>query len=181
VIRPFRGVLPRLGERSWVDDSAQVIGDVELGDDASIWPLAAVRGDVNRIRIGRGSNVQDCCVLHVTHDGPYSPGGAGLEIGEDVTIGHSAVLHACRIGNRVLIGMGSLVLDKAVIEDEVLLAAGSLVPSGKRLVSGFLYRGRPAGQARPLTDSERAWLLYSAQHYVRLKDQYQLDLSRPVG
>ncbi len=173
MIRPFAGLLPTLAAGAWVDDSAQVIGDVYLGADASVWPLATVRGDVNRIRIGARSNVQDNAVLHVTHDGPYSPGGADLLIGEDVTIGHAAVLHACQIGNRVLVGMGSLVLDRAVIEDEVLLGAGSLVPPGKLLESGYLYRGRPVEKARPLTEAERAQLLYSAHHYVRLKNLYQ--------
>ena len=173
MLRPFQGILPTLAEGAWVDDSAQVIGDVQLAANASVWPLAVVRGDVNHIRIGANSNVQDCAVLHVTHDGPYSPGGQPLLIGEDVTIGHSAVLHACTIGNRVLIGMGSLVLDKVVIEDDVLLGAGSLVPPGKRLESGHLYRGRPAEKARALTDAEKAHLLYSARHYVRLKDKYQ--------
>ena len=172
MIRPYRGVLPRLGERVYVDPSAQLIGDVELGDDVSLWPVAVVRGDVNRIHIGARSNVQDGSVLHVTHDGPYSPGGADLQIGEDVTIGHGVILHACRIGNRCLIGMGARVLDEAVIEDDVFIAAGSLVSPNKRLVSGFLYRGSPAQQVRALTEREVAQLKYSAEHYVRIKNHY---------
>lgn len=172
MIRPYRGVLPRLGERVYVDPSAQLIGDVELGDDASLWPVAVVRGDVNRIRIGARTNVQDGSVLHVTHDGPYSPGGADLRIGDDVTIGHGVILHACRIGNRCLIGMGARVLDEAVIEDDVFIAAGSLVSPNKRLVSGFLYRGSPAQQVRALTEREIAQLKYSAEHYVRIKNHY---------
>lgn len=172
MIRPYRGQLPHLGARVWVDPSAQVIGDVALGDDASVWPLVAIRGDVNRVRIGARSNVQDLCVLHVTHDGPYSPGGEPLTIGDDVTIGHHVVLHACSIGSRCLIGMGAIVMDKVVVEDEVLLAAGSVVPPGKRLHSGWLYRGAPAQPARELTRQEREHFMYSAQHYVRLKDQY---------
>ncbi|HZR36734.1 MAG TPA: gamma carbonic anhydrase family protein [Nevskia sp.] len=172
MIRPYRGVLPRLGARVYVDASAQLIGDVELGDDVSLWPMAVVRGDVNRIRIGARSNVQDGSVLHVTHDGPYSPGGADLRIGEDVTIGHGVILHACRIGSRCLIGMGARVLDEAVIEDEVFIAAGSLVAPGKRLASGFLYRGSPAQQVRALTEREIAQLKYSAEHYVRIKNHY---------
>mgnify|MGYP000300032490 FL=1 len=172
MIRPYRGIRPRLGERVYIDPSAQLIGDVELGDDASLWPMAVVRGDVNRIRIGARSNVQDGSVLHVTHDGPYSPGGADLQIGDDVTIGHGVILHACRIGNRCLIGMGARVLDNAVVEDDVFIAAGSLVSPGKRLVSGFLYRGSPAQQARPLSEQEIAQLKYSAEHYVRVKNHY---------
>ncbi len=172
MIRAYRGVLPRLGKEVYVDEAARVIGDVELGDDASVWPMAVVRGDVNSVHIGARSNVQDASVLHVTHDGPYSPGGAALVIGDDVTIGHGAILHACTVGNRCLIGMGARVLDKVVIEDEVFVAAGAVVTPGKRLVSGFLYRGSPATQARPLSDSERAQLRYSAEHYVRVKNEY---------
>ena len=172
MIRAYRGRRPQLGAGVYVDPSAQLIGDVELGDDASLWPQAVVRGDVNRIRIGARSNVQDGAVLHVTHDGPYSPGGADLRIGDDVTIGHGAILHACVIGNRCLIGMGARVLDEAVLEDEVFLAAGSLVPPGKRLRSGYLYRGSPAQEARPLSPEEIAQLKYSAEHYVRIKNHY---------
>jgi carbonic anhydrase/acetyltransferase-like protein (isoleucine patch superfamily) len=172
LIRAFEGLRPRLAEGAWVDASAQVIGDVQLGEDSSIWPLATVRGDVNRIRIGARSNVQDNACLHVTHDGPYTPGGLGLEIGEEVTVGHGVILHACTIGNRVLIGMGAIVMDQAVIEDEVLLAAGSLVPPGKRLESGHLYRGNPLAKVRPLSEAERASLKYSAEHYVRVKNRH---------
>ena len=180
MIRPYRGVLPRLGRGVYVDASAQLIGDVELGDDVSLWPMAVVRGDVNRIRIGARSNVQDGAVLHVTHDGPYSPGGADLQIGEDVTIGHGAILHACRVGNRCLIGMGARVLDEAVLEDDVFIAAGSLVTPRKRLVSGYLYRGSPAQQARPLSEREIAQLKYSAEHYVRIKNHYLEESQDPA-
>lgn len=173
MLRSFAGQQPQLGAGAWVDDSAQVIGAVTIGDDSSVWPLASVRGDVNHIHIGARSNVQDNAVLHVTHDGPYSPGGIPLQIGDDVTIGHAVVLHACTIGNAVLVGMGSLVLDGAIVEDEVFIAAGSLVPPRKRLLSGYLYRGRPVEAARPLSDAEKAQLRYSAQHYVRLKNKYQ--------
>ncbi|MDR3418342.1 MAG: gamma carbonic anhydrase family protein [Nevskia sp.] len=172
MIRGYRGIRPRLGERVYVDPSAQLIGDVELADDVSLWPLVVVRGDVNRIAIGARSNVQDGSVLHVTHDGVYTPGGADLRIGADVTVGHGVILHACRIGDRCLIGMGARVLDEAVLEDEVFVAAGSLVPPRKRLVSGYLYRGAPAEQARPLSAQEIAQLKYSAEHYVRLKNHY---------
>lgn len=172
MIRPYLDTLPTLHAGAWVDDSAQVIGDVVLGEDASVWPMAVVRGDVNFIRIGARSNVQDGAVLHVTHDGPYTPGGAPLVIGDDVTIGHGAILHACTVGHRCLIGMGARVLDEAVIEDEVFVAAGSLVAPGKRLVSGHLYRGSPATQARPLSAQEIEQLRYSAAHYVRLKNRY---------
>jgi len=172
MIRPYLDRKPTLGADVYIDEAARVIGDVTLGDHASVWPMAVLRGDVNAIRIGARTNVQDGSVLHVTHDGPYSPGGAPLVIGDDVTIGHGVILHACTIGNRCLVGMGALVLDKVVVEDEVFIAAGAVVPPGKRLVSGFLYRGNPAQQARPLTDTEKAQLQYSAEHYVRVKNNY---------
>lgn len=171
-LRPYLDALPHLGERVYVDPAATVIGQVTLADDVSIWPGAVVRGDVNVIHIGARSNIQDGAVCHVTHDGPYSPGGAALMIGADVTVGHRAVLHACTIGARCLIGMGALVLDGAVLEEEVMLGAGALVPPGKRLESGWLYVGSPARPARLLREAERAFLAYSAAHYVRVKDRY---------
>lgn len=172
MIRSFKGIAPQLGARVFVDELGLVAGDVVLGDDASVWPFAAVRGDVNRIRIGARSNVQDNAVLHATHDGPYTRGGVPLEIGDDVTIGHGAILHACTIGHRVLVGMGSIVLDRVVVEDDCFVAAGSLVSPGRRLKSGWLYRGSPAVAARELTPDELEQLKYSAANYVRLKDQH---------
>lgn len=172
MIRSYQGILPTLAEGAYVDEQACVIGDVHLGTDTSVWPFAAVRGDVNRIRIGARTNVQDNSVLHVTHDGPYSPGGVDLVIGEDVTIGHGVILHACHIGNRVLIGMGSIVLDKVEIADEVFIAAGSLVTPGKLLKSGWLYAGQPAKPLRELKPAELENLRYSAAHYVRVKNRY---------
>ena len=177
MIRGYRGIQPRLAEGAWVDPQASVIGDVTLGPDASVWPMAVVRGDVNRIVIGARSNVQDGSILHVTHDGPYTPGGVPLLIGDDVTIGHGVILHACTIGDRVLIGMGAKLLDQVVVEDEVFVAAGSLVPPGKRLESGWLYRGSPVVAARPLTVEERANLRYSAEHYVRVKNHHVASLA----
>jgi carbonic anhydrase/acetyltransferase-like protein (isoleucine patch superfamily) len=171
-LRSFKGVRPTLGERVYIDPAAAVIGRVRLDDDVSIWPTAVVRGDVNSIAVGARTSVQDGCVLHVTHDGPFSPGGISLIVGTDVTVGHRTVLHACTIGNFVLVGMGSTLLDGVVVEDNCLIGAGSLVPPGKRLTSGGLYVGAPARRARDLTDSEREWLRYSAAHYVRLKDEY---------
>lgn len=172
MIRAFEAHTPQLAADVYVDEMALVLGDVQIGEASSIWPMAAVRGDVHSIRIGARSNVQDNAVLHVTHDGPYSPGGAALQIGDDVTIGHGAILHACTVGNRCLIGMGAVIMDKAVLEDEVYVAAGALVSPGKRLRSGYLYRGTPAEEARPITDKEREFLAYSAAHYVRVKNRH---------
>jgi carbonic anhydrase/acetyltransferase-like protein (isoleucine patch superfamily) len=173
MIRSFEGKQPQIAASAYVDEAALVLGDVTIGEDASIWPMTVVRGDVNRIAIGARTNVQDNSVLHVTHDGPYTPGGVPLLIGDDVTVGHNVILHACTIGNRCLIGMGAIVMDKAVLEDEVFIAAGALVTPGKRLRGGYLYRGNPATEARALTQAELDNLRYSAQHYVRLKSRHQ--------
>ncbi|WP_435634796.1 gamma carbonic anhydrase family protein [Pseudomonas solani] len=169
-IRTYRGTAPQLAERVFVDRSAVVIGDVELGDDSSVWPFTLIRGDMHRIRIGARTSVQDGSVLHITHAGPFNPDGFPLLIGDDVTIGHKVTLHGCTLGNRILVGMGSIVMDGAVVEDEVVIGAGSLVPPGKRLESGFLYVGSPVKQARPLSDKEKAFFTYSAANYVKLKD-----------
>lgn len=169
-IRTYRGNAPQLAERVFVDRSAVVIGDVELGDDSSVWPFALIRGDMHRIRIGARTSVQDGSVLHITHAGPFNPDGFPLLVGDDVTIGHKVTLHGCTLGNRILVGMGSIVMDGVVVEDEVVIGAGSLVPPGKRLESGYLYVGSPVKQARPLSDKEKAFFTYSAANYVKLKD-----------
>ena len=171
-LRTFQQHSPVLGERTFVDHSAVVIGDVEIGNDSSVWPLTVIRGDMHRIRIGQRTSVQDGSVLHITHAGPFNPEGFPLLIGDDVTIGHKVMLHGCTLGNRILVGMGSTVMDGAVVEDEVIIGAGSLVPPGKRLQSGFLYVGSPVKQARALTEKERSFFVYTAGNYVKLKDQY---------
>jgi carbonic anhydrase/acetyltransferase-like protein (isoleucine patch superfamily) len=172
-LRSYRGIEPALGARVYVDESALVIGKVRLADDASVWPYAVLRGDVNRIEIGARTNIQDGSVLHVVRDGPAVAGGLPLLVGEDVTVGHQAMLHAATIGNRCLIGMASVILDGAVVEDEVIVAAGSVVPPGKRLTARGLYVGNPARRRRELTDTELDQLLEGARHYVRLKDEYR--------
>ena len=176
-IRAFQGVSPVLGEGTYVDEAATVIGDVVLGDDVSIWPGTVVRGDVNYIRIGSRTNVQDGTIIHVTHDGPYGkPGGFATVIGEDVTIGHAAVIHACVIEDACLIGMGATILDGAVIKKNGFVGAGALIPPGKVVESGELWLGNPAKCVRKLSEKEIEQLYYSAQHYMRLKDKY---LSEP--
>ena len=171
-IRPYQGISPRLGANVYIDPAAQVIGDVEIGDDASLWPCAVARGDVHFIRIGARTNVQDGAVLHVTHDGPYTPGGAPLIIGDDVTVGHGAILHACTIGDACLIGMHATVLDGAVVHRHSMIGAGALVAPGKIVGEGELWVGNPARCVRKLSDTEIERLYYSAQHYVKLKNQY---------
>ncbi len=171
-VKSFENHTPVIHPTAYIDDMAYVSGQTSIGEGSSVWPMAVVRGDINRIVIGRLTNVQDGAVLHVTHGGEYTrPDGLPLVIGDEVTIGHRAVLHACTIGNRCLIGMGAIVLDGAVIEDEVMIGAGSLVPPGKRLESGYLYVGSPVKQARPLTDKERAYLAYSANYYRQVAER----------
>ena len=171
-LKNYNGITPTLNKGVFVEASAILYGDITLGPDVSIWPLVVARGDVNFIRLGARTNVQDGSILHVTRPSEALPTGLPLIIGDDVTIGHKAMLHACTVGNRVLIGMGTIVLDGVVIEDDVMVGAGSLVPPGKTLVSGYLYVGSPVKQARPLTAAEKAFLPASAANYVRLKNEY---------
>jgi len=163
---------PLLGERVFLHPSCQVIGDVEIGDDSSIWCNTVLRGDVNHIVIGRSTNVQDLTMGHVSHKTAEQADGSPLIIGDYVTVGHSVILHGCRIGNECLIGMGSIIMDDVVIPDRVMIGAGSLISPGKTLESEMLYMGRPAKVVRALTPEEIAYLRYSAEHYVRVKDNY---------
>ena len=171
-IRPFENKTPQTGQDVFIDESAVVIGDVVIGDDSSIWPQAVVRGDMHWIKIGARTSIQDNSTLHITHAGPFNENGYPLSIGDEVTVGHNVILHGCTIGNRVLVGIGSTVLDGAIVEDEVVIGANSLVPPGKHLASGYLYLGSPCKQIRPLTDSEKKFFSYSANNYVKLKNAY---------
>lgn len=168
---------PRLGQRVYISAHASVSGSVVLGDDVSVWPMAVIRGDVNHIEIGARCNIQDGSVLHVTHEGPYSPDGGALVLAEDSTIGHGVILHACTIGKRCLVGMGAIVMDGAVLEDDAMIAAGAVVTPGTTVRSRTLWKGNPARFARLLTDEQVGMLGYSAANYVRLKDTY---LGKPV-
>ncbi|MDX1838606.1 gamma carbonic anhydrase family protein [Legionella taurinensis] len=171
-VRPYLDHVPVLGQDVYIDPTAAVIGRVQLGNHVSVWPMAVIRGDVNAITVGDDCNIQDAAILHVTHDGPFTPGGQPLVLGKGITVGHQAVLHACQIDDYCLIGMGVLILDGAYIEHHVLIGAGSVVPPGKRLESGFLYLGNPVKAIRPLSEEELRHLDYSAAHYVRLKNNY---------
>lgn len=172
-IRNFKEKAPQIAKSAYIDQAAVVIGDVVIGEESSVWPMAVIRGDVNAIRIGRRCSVQDGAVLHVTHSHKGAPGGHPLLIGDEVTIGHNVTLHGCTIGNRCLIGMGATVLDGATLEEGVLLAAGSLVPPGKRLEGGYLWLGNPVKRGRPLSDAEWEWFSYSSAHYARLKEEHR--------
>ncbi|MEO5622914.1 MAG: gamma carbonic anhydrase family protein [Dokdonella sp.] len=171
-IRSFQGITPRIGANVYIDPAAQVIGDVEIGDDASLWPGVVARGDVHFIRIGARSNVQDGSILHVTHAGEFTQDGFPLTIGADVTIGHAAVVHACTIGDACLIGMHATVLDGVVVNRHAMIGAGAVVTPGKIVGAGELWVGNPARCVRKLSVEEIERLHYSAQHYVKLKNRY---------
>lgn len=172
MIRPFESAKPKIASSCYIDTHADVIGDVEIGDNSSVWPMSVIRGDVNIIRIGHSSNIQDGSMLHVSHAGEFNLNGAVLVIGDYVTVGHKVLLHACRVGNDCLIGMGSIVMDNVVVEDRVMIGAGSVVTPGKKLESGYLYLGSPCRQLRKLSERELEYLRYTAEHYVRLKNRY---------
>lgn len=171
-IEKFQTYVPVVGKNVFLHASAVIIGQVTLGDECSIWPQAVIRGDVNSIRIGRGTNIQDLSMLHVSHKSIADPEGAPLIIGNNVTIGHSVILHGCTIEDECLIGMGSIIMDRVIVQKHVMVAAGSLVPEGKVLESGYLYIGSPARRVRPLTPKEISHFMYSANHYIKLKNQY---------
>jgi len=172
-IRKFEGYTPVLDDSVFVDESAVVTGNVEIGADSSIWPLCSVRGDIHSIRIGERTNIQDGCILHVTHDSEFAPGGNKLSVGNDVTVGHNVVLHACTVEDSCLIGMGSVVLDGAVIRTGAMVGAGSLVPPNKVLDGGYLWLGSPVKKVRELNEKEKAFLQYSAVSYVELKNRHK--------
>ena len=176
-IRPFNGILPTLGQRVYIDPQSTVIGDVQLGDDVSVWPGAVIRGDMHSIRVGARCNVQDNAVLHVTHASDYNPAGYPLTIGEGVIIGHRAILHGCTLGIQILVGYGAVINDGAVVEDGVIVGAGCMVPPRKTLESGYIYAGNPCRQLRPLNEQEKRFFSYSAASYIKLKDQYLSEQS----
>jgi carbonic anhydrase/acetyltransferase-like protein (isoleucine patch superfamily) len=166
MIRAYKGTRPTLGPRAFVDPSAQVIGAVELGEDASVWMNTVVRGDVNRIRIGARTNLQDNCVLHVTARHP-------TVLAEDVTVGHSVTLHGCTIERLCLVGIGAIVLNGAVVGEESIVAAGALVPEGMAVPPRSVVMGSPAKVRRAVTDEERAGLREYARNYVGYKEDYR--------
>lgn len=171
-VREYNSVSPSVADTCYIDDSSVLVGEISVGADSSVWPLVAARGDVNYIKIGARTNIQDGSVLHVTRKSSGNPEGNPLIIGDDVTVGHKCMLHGCTLGNRILVGMGAIVMDGAVVEDDVFIGAGTLVPPNKRLESGYLYVGNPMVKKRPLKESEQAFLKVSADNYVRLKDEY---------
>ena len=175
-IRKFEQYTPEIAESAFVDESAVVTGNVVIGADSSIWPMCSVRGDIHSIRIGERTNIQDGSILHVSHDSEFAPGGYALTIGNDVTVGHNAVVHACSVEDMCLIGIGAVLLDGAVIKSGTIVGAGSLVPPGKELEGGYLWLGSPVKKLRELTEKEKAFLEYSAAHYVDVKNRHMAEL-----
>jgi carbonic anhydrase/acetyltransferase-like protein (isoleucine patch superfamily) len=171
-LRPYKSIVPSLDDSVYIDHSAVLFGDITLAADVSVWPLVAARGDVNSITIGARTNIQDGTILHVTRKSENNPTGNALIIGEDVTVGHKCMLHGCTLGDRILVGMGTIILDGTIVEDDVFIGAGTVVPPNKILKSGFLYVGNPMKQVRLLKESESAFLKQSAINYVELKNDY---------
>jgi len=166
MLKDYKGQWPKIAPSAFIEDSAQVVGDVEIGEDSSIWFNAVVRGDVNYIRIGNRTNIQDGSIVHVTHD------TFPTFLEDDITVGHSVTLHGCIIRSRVLIGMGAIILDGAEVESDCIIGAGALVTEGKKIPSGWLAIGSPAKPVRELTDKEREGLLESSKNYVEYKNDY---------
>jgi len=171
-IRTFQDKTPQIDPSVYIDETALVIGEVKIGKGSSIWPFVTIRGDVNFIEIGENTNIQDGSVLHVSQAGGVHSEGAPLIIGNNITIGHKVILHGCEIQDTCLIGMGAIILDNVIIEPQVFVGAGSIVPGGKRLESGYLYIGSPARRIRELSTEEIDSLSESALHYNELAQKY---------
>jgi carbonic anhydrase/acetyltransferase-like protein (isoleucine patch superfamily) len=171
LIRPFKGVTPKIDPSAFIAENAVIIGDVEIGPDSSIWYGVVIRGDVNKIRIGANTNIQDGTVIHVDAQGEHWEGIPTL-IGDNVTVGHKALLHACTIESNAFVGMGSIVLDGAVVEEGAMLAAGAVLTPKKRIPKGQLWAGAPAKYFRDLTTEQTDYFTVSADHYAWLAKQY---------
>ena len=176
MITAYKGIQPVIHEEAFIAEGVVVIGDVEIGAGSSIWYGCVLRGDVNKIRVGRGTNLQDGTIVHCNHDpdGDYRETGGGepTHIGDDVTVGHLALIHACTIESKAFIGMRAVVMDRAVVEGGAMVAAGALVTPDKRVLKGELWAGSPARRARDLTPEEQANLPYIAEHYAELSEAY---------
>ena len=171
-IRSFEADHPEIDQTTYVDQDATVIGQVRIGRDSSIWPGVVIRGDVNQIVIGDRSSIQDGTIIHATHAGPFTGEGYSTHIGDEVTVGHQAVIHGCQIKSRVLVGISAVILDGAIVESDVMIGAGSLIPPNKHLQSGYLYFGQPVKKVRVLTEQEKQYLRYTANNYVNLAKRH---------
>ncbi len=166
VVKPYKGVFPKVHPSVYLSDNVYVIGDVEIGEDSSVWFGSVIRGDVNYIKIGKRTNIQDNSVVHVTHDTHPTI------VGDNVTVGHRVILHGCLLGNNILVGMGAVIMDGVEIEDYVLVGAGALITPNKKIPSGVLVAGVPAKIVRDLREEEIKLIEESAENYVRYKNEY---------
>jgi carbonic anhydrase/acetyltransferase-like protein (isoleucine patch superfamily) len=171
MIRAFNGVTPKIPQSCFIEESAQIIGDVTLGEESSVWFNSVLRGDVNALRIGRRTNIQDLCMVHALKD------RFGTTIGDDVTVGHHVVLHGCVVKDRVLVGMGAILMDGVEVGSDCVIAAGALLAPGLKVPDGSLVLGSPAKVKRPLTPEERAWILTSAKNYIGYAQEHRRSLS----
>ncbi|MGD9850186.1 MAG: gamma carbonic anhydrase family protein [Nitrospirales bacterium] len=169
MLRSYKGITPTIAPGAYIEETAVVIGDVVIGSASSVWFNAVIRGDVHSIRIGHRTNIQDLSLLHVTHD-TYS-----LTLGDDITIGHHVILHGCTIQNRVLVGMGAVIMDGVIIEEDCIIGAGALVTGKQHIPSKSLVVGSPARIKRALSETEFQWIKDSAQNYVRYAQNYMVD------
>ena len=176
ILRPFRGLMPKVAESAFIAETAVLIGDVEIGPGASVWYGCVLRGDGNKIRVGANTNIQDGTIVHVNHDphGDYRETGGGMptHIGANVTIGHQALIHACTLEDGAFVGMGAVVMDLAVVEGGAMVGAGALVAPGKRVPAGDLWVGRPARRVREITQAEKDLIPYLVAHYRHMGEQY---------
>jgi carbonic anhydrase/acetyltransferase-like protein (isoleucine patch superfamily) len=171
MLKTYRGIAPTIAPSAFVEDTAVVIGDVIIGPESSVWFHAVIRGDVNHIRIGHRTNIQDLCLLHVAHN--THP----LILGDNITVGHRAVLHGCTLQDRVLIGMGAIIMDGVVIEEDCIIGAGALITERVHIPPKSLVMGFPAKVKRMLTDVEVQWIKESAANYIRYAEQYVAELN----
>jgi len=166
MIKNYKEKMPKIHPSCYISETADIIGEVTLEEDVNVWFGTVIRGDENYVKVGRGTNIQDNCTLHIARDLPCI-------LGENVTVGHGAIVHACTIGDRVLVGMGAIILNGAVIEDDVIIGAGSLVPPGRRIPSGSMVMGTPGKVVRSLTKEEMDYFEVSAKNYVELALDYK--------
>lgn len=166
-IYPYRGIMPKIHETAFIAPTASIIGDVEIGEGSNIWYGCVLRGDVNPIRIGKNTNIQDGTVIHTTSN------FQGTVVGDDVTVGHLAILHACTVKDKGFVGMQACVMDGALVESMAMLAAGALLTPGKTVPSGQLWSGRPAKFMRDMNEEENKYLLWSAEHYRSLGQEHK--------
>jgi len=170
IILPYKGIYPKIDETAFIAPGAVVVGDVEIGPYTNIWFGVVIRADVNKVRIGARTNIQDGTICHVTYN------AADLMIGDEVTIGHNAILHGCHVHNGGFVGMGATVMDNAVVESGAMVAAGALISPKKVVKTGELWAGTPAKIMRSMTQAEVDYLPWSAEHYVRLGQTYKTDI-----